>query len=412
MIYQKINSIKNNFIFLSSKDTFEYEAIFHTIFKLSFNYKIIEKMDLDKEIYKQEIITLDPKIYEFLKSKVQISLFVFSTDDHFSHFYNLAKYIKANQIKNKDALIYNDKFFNNFLWNYFPFIEKKNFFLKLINKFKLNFYKFYITKKIWLPLIRHDENIFKGIKVGYSTNNCYMSFNHLLKKDYNEIINKISDESSKIVFKKTLFGKPYEVKKQYFKLLFDYDQYLHYLNFNETNIINLGVASGFEIPFFLTRNIKKLINVDPTKDKHLSPYVKLFCELFKDKLVFDERFLYSDNKTYEKNNTKPSNLKEIISHYNLNSNLIIKSDIEGLEMNMLDELESIIKKLRPQLAISIYHIDDKLFPIHSQLTLIPMKIINMAENYNFYIKHYTYNRRETIFYAIPKEKNNHSRIND
>ena len=43
-----------------------------------------------------------------------------------------------------------------------------------------------------------------------------MSFNHLLKKDYNEIINKISDESSKIVFKKTLFGKPHEVKKQYF----------------------------------------------------------------------------------------------------------------------------------------------------------------------------------------------------
>ena len=32
----------------------------------------------------------------------------------------------------------------------------------------------------------------------------------------------------------------------------------------------------------------------------------------------------------------------------------------------------------------------------------------MAENYNFYIKHYTYNRRETIFYAIPTEKNNHS----
>ncbi len=412
MIYQKINSLKNNFIFLSSKNTLEYEPIFHTIFKLIFNYKIIEKIDLDKENYKLEIITLDPNIYESLKSKLYISLFVFSTDDHFSHFYNLAKYIKANQIKNKDALIYNDKFFNNFLWNYFPSQEKKNFFLKLINKFKLNFYKFYITKKIWLPLIRHDENIFKGIKVGYSTNNCYMSFNHLLKKDYNEIINKVSDESSKIVFKKTLFGKSYEVKKQYFKLLFDYDQYLHYLNFNETNIINLGVASGFEIPFFLTRNIKKLINVDPTKDKHLSPYVKLFCELFKDKLVFDERFLYSDNKTYEKNNTKPSNLKEIISHYNLNSNLIIKSDIEGLEMNMLDELESIIKKLRPQLAISIYHTDDKLFPIHSQLTLIPKKIINMSENYNFYIKHYTYNRRETIFYAIPKEKNNHSKIND
>ena len=64
MIYQKINSIKNNFIFLSSKNTFEYEPIFHTIFKLTFSYKIIEKIDLNKESYKQEIITLDPNIYE------------------------------------------------------------------------------------------------------------------------------------------------------------------------------------------------------------------------------------------------------------------------------------------------------------------------------------------------------------
>lgn len=406
MIYKRIKDIKSNFIFLSSKDFIVYEELFHLIFKLSFDYKNINKLDINKDIINEEIITLCPETYHLYKSKYKISLFIFSVDEHFSHFYNLAKYIKANKIKNKEDLKFNNRFFNNFLWTFFPDKSKKNFFVKMVNKLNLNFFKFYITNKIWFPFIRHDENIFKGIKVGYSTNNCYMNFNKLLKKDFEFILSKIDDEESKKIFEITMFGRPREVKEQYYNLFFDYDQYMHHLNFDKSTIINLGVASGFEIPFFLTQNIKQLINVDPTGDKLLSEYVRKFTNLYKNKIIFNEQFLYSDKNTWIKNKLESTNLNEIIKKYNLNSNIIIKSDIEGLEMTMLDELDLIIKELRPQLAISIYHTSNEMFPIHSQLTHIPKRIIQSSHNYKFFIKHYTYNRRETIFYAVPIEKIN------
>ena len=82
--------------------------------------------------------------------------------------------------------------------------------------------------------------------------------------------------------------------------------------------------------------------------------------------------------------------------------LIIKSDIEGSEVNLVEELPEIIEKYRPQLAISIYHVDKSKFPEIIQLVSLPKKIINMCKNYNFFLKHYSHNRRETVFYAIPR----------
>ena len=83
--------------------------------------------------------------------------------------------------------------------------------------------------------------------------------------------------------------------------------------------------------------------------------------------------------------------------------MIIKSDIEGLELKMLEELGDLVKQYRPQLAISIYHIDQNLFPLNSQLVKIPSKLIEICKDYKFFLNHYTYNRRETVFYCIPKE---------
>ena len=117
MIYHKIEEIKNKFNFLSSKNFEKYEKFFHKIFKLSFDYKIINFEELKKINISYEIITLDPEIYNNLKNTLNISLFVFSTDKHFSHFFNLAKYIDINKITNKEDLKYKEYYFNNFLWN-------------------------------------------------------------------------------------------------------------------------------------------------------------------------------------------------------------------------------------------------------------------------------------------------------
>ena len=89
--------------------------MFHKIFKLLFNYEVVNELKSIKNNECFHIVTLDPKIYYKLKEKEpRFRLFVFSTDKDFSHFFNLVKYIETNNIKNKTELVYNQKLFNNF----------------------------------------------------------------------------------------------------------------------------------------------------------------------------------------------------------------------------------------------------------------------------------------------------------
>jgi len=128
-------------------------------------------------------------------------------------------------------------------------------------------------------------------------------------------------------------------------------------------------------------------------------------DYYAEKVIFEKSYLYSSKKVNlsKKINLNKITLKKIIKKYNLMKNIIIKSDIEGFELQLLDELKDIVPKYRPQLAISIYHFVSNVFPIHSHLVMIPKKLINICKNYKFFINHYTYNRRETVMYCIPNE---------
>lgn len=74
----------------------------------------------------------------------------------------------------------------------------------------------------------------------------------------------------------------------------------------------------------------------------------------------------------------------------------IKMDIEGLEPEALSGAKKTIKMFHPKLAISIYHSPEHYFSIYN-------KINSLDIPYNFYIKHSSYNRYETILFAAPIE---------
>ncbi len=367
------------------------------------NFKIFDDFNFESKEHLDEYsdnITLDPEFYFNNYKDKKIDLFVISVDPEHSYYLNIARYIKTNKI---NEFIYNNKYFVNFLIENFPSRLSRWKIINLLNKLKISISKYYILEKIWIPKFYFKENIFKGKTIGKGDYNCYLQRSKKFNEDFKVVYNNLSDEDSQRIYKDIVYSKPSVVWKNYFNNLKSEEHYQHHLKFEKSNIINFGVELGFEIPFFLANNLNSIINVDPFGNENLHNYVKLFIKNYEKIVFFEKSFLYDSSRIETKfpSSVKCVSIEDIINKYKLEENIIIKSDIEGLELKMLDELPKIIDKFRPQLAISIYHLDFNLFPNHSQLTLIPKNLMKVCKNYKFYIKHYAYNRGETVFYCIP-----------
>jgi hypothetical protein len=428
MIFNNLNNLKsklkNKKIFFCTSDNkllSKWEDLL--LFFLQF-FKIdiikITSSDLNKIKDDDNLLTIDPNIYYQKVSKFAV-LYVISIDNEYSNLMIFSNYVKINKLKNEKDFIFNQSFFLNVLSKIYPVrkIESKiKFYLSFFNLIPR---KKYLLKNFYIPYFYYSKFANNGNYIGLSWYNLFIPPNKTFKDDFKFIKKKLHDLRSKNEYSLVINGGPSDIWKLFFDNLLENSQYQDYLNYdNYPTVINLGVFTGAEIPFFLSKNINSIINVDPTGEEMLDPYTKVFVNFFRDKCIFMKKYLYSDAHIYNK--LLPDNYKEIIYYEytdedfpstNLfeifeglkddqKNNCIIKSDIEGLEYDMLSELPKIIEKYRPQLAISIYHIDTRLYPINSHLTLIPKKIIESCENYNFMVKHYSNNRRETIFYAIPK----------
>lgn len=70
----------------------------------------------------------------------------------------------------------------------------------------------------------------------------------------------------------------------------------------------------------------------------------------------------------------------------------IKMDVEGAELKALQGAKKTIQKYKPKLAISIYHKPEDIFEI-------PVSILDMVPEYEFWIRHYSTNIWETVLYA-------------
>lgn len=71
----------------------------------------------------------------------------------------------------------------------------------------------------------------------------------------------------------------------------------------------------------------------------------------------------------------------------------IKLDVEGAELETLRGAEYTIKTFKPRLAVSIYHKP-------ADIIEIPKFLMEIRDDYRFYIRHYTSCHWETILYAV------------
>lgn len=396
MIYTYLEQLPKEFNFIKTGNS-KYEDDFYKLIKSNDHINIKINKDLNQN---ETNITLDPKFYFENHKKEKINLYIISVDQDNSFFLNAVKYLKTNNIR---KLEYNENNFKNFLIKNFPLRMSRWKFIKVLNFLKLSIRKNIIFKNFWYPKIFFKQHIYKGKLFGKGDYNCYLQRSKSFNNDFNFVYKNLSNERSKNNYKDIIYGKPKQIWKNYFNNLTSKEHYQHYLNFQNKDIINLGVEKGFEIPFFLSNNINSIINVDPEGEENLDEYVKFFINNNLKKVFFEKSFLYNSSRIETKLPIyiKSINLIDIITKYNLKDNFIIKSDIEGLEIEILNEIPKIMRKFRPQFAISIYHLDNNLFPYHSQITLLPKMLIKYCKNYKFFVEHYSYNRGETVFYCIP-----------
>ena len=414
MFLNNLNKLKNKNIFISQKDLSKnhYEKI-KVILKNFYSIKINKTKLSSKDTF----LFFNPINYYKYKSKKKILLTL--------NFDDLDGKIENLYLLNKVGLINKNYKDEIFLRKFQKFLEAKsksrkklfrrfkkkinllNYFLLKIN---LRLSKYYIYDKYYIPYLKIAGS-FKEIVYGrnifsFSTYNVFYSKNSDFLKLYSYNLKKLSDKVSREIYKTVIFGNPIKIWRMFVSNIFKPNQYFDHIKLNKNSVvINCGVYRGHEIPEYLSYNIKKIYNIDPAGASYLHPYVKNYIRKFKNKIIFIKKALYTSGTVWDRNNNSKdvnvTTLSKIVDSLKLKKIDLIKTDIEGAERMLVYDLDQIIKKYRPQLSISIYHFDHRKNNLSNDLVLIPNVLIKICNNYKFYIKHYSFDRRETIIYCIP-----------
>lgn len=236
-----------------------------------------------------------------------------------------------------------------------------------------------------------------------------------IKKRIEYIIGKLSDEESKVTYKKAIkfrqhhYGKdrPKFTKPQYF---------IRELgkSINEEVFIDGGGYTGDTYRDFLkwsNNQFKRYVYFEPS----LINYKKFKTTIDDKRISFLNLGLWNkQTNLYFTGGT--SGAERVIESKEENLLLesvqvtaidlvkecaeatFIKMDIEGSEMKALEGAINTIKNNRPKLAVCIYHSNE-------DMLRIPEWCFEHLEGYRFYIRHHHYLPCDTVFYAIPQEIN-------
>ena len=395
----------------------------NNIFSLKTDFKTIylikEEVDLLNSIDKNLLDNFKKILCKINNRKIDFQL----PNNNFDEQYLLS--FLDNQKKNFYPLDYENIWSNyNFFLNYFEFGDFK-FNIKIFQNIHLKLNRYNELGRInkllyFLPfiLIRPSKknksfpNIFLK-DAAFVGKNCFMGKycyhykkTKFIKKGIREVIKNLDDELSKKNYD-ILLNKNTETNwKNYFNKATNNFQYSDYIKLDENSVIlNCGVENGMELKLF--NGVSEIYNIDPGKDKYLDQSVKFLLKNSKTKQYFIEYALYSNKNIYtelEQNKKfEVKKLTDVIKEYNIKRISLIKSDIEGAERLMVDDLIQICTKYNSQLAISVYHTNNNEGEELLDLVNIPLKLIKaLRHNYNFYFNNYSYERWEGILYCIPK----------
>lgn len=237
------------------------------------------------------------------------------------------------------------------------------------------------------------------------------------------IYNHFSDNHSKDTFQKLLFGKPSNLWEYHFAAIFHKMQYFDYITVsNEAVILNGGLHTGNEVPFFLAAlgGEGQIHNVDPMGNGFLNKYAAAFIDhnpgiTFQHTLALDDhdgevalpvndssnqalgQFSSTGKEGCRTINFPCLSIDSLVEKLQLSRLDLIKLDLEGAEIRVIKQMAATVQKYRPQLAVSVYH-------LVIDILAIPLYLMQNLKDYHFYLEHYSFETYETILYCIPEER--------
>jgi len=234
-----------------------------------------------------------------------------------------------------------------------------------------------------------------------------------------KIIRGLGDDESRTRYSILLTGKPEAHWDRYLDRAYKNIQYFDYIDFSRCKtVINGGIFGGYELPFLVTHLPKgaRVHNIDPLGHSHLTDYVKPWVDSNIVEFIEHPFALDKENGSIEiamsvdgqvstvsnegRVDTKKSyparTMDDFVEEAGFDSIDLIKLDLEGADRNALVGAVNTLTKYRPQLALSIYHYVPDFWDI-------PDFVMRILPDYNLYIDFYSYERWETILYAIPAE---------
>ncbi|MEI8342344.1 MAG: FkbM family methyltransferase [Verrucomicrobiota bacterium] len=232
------------------------------------------------------------------------------------------------------------------------------------------------------------------------------------------VAKQLSDRESENIFRAVIEDTPLTAIPRFFGRFLSDIQYFDYVSVGPGDvIINGGVFEGSEIPLLAValQGAGQVYGLDPLGDASLTDYVRGFSDHYKEVFSYHRLALtghdgVADMATGESGQVVVGlgrtegravfwpccSIDGFVRSQKLEKLSLIKLDVEGSEVEVIDGMDETIARFRPQLAISIYH-------NHSQYIYIPYVLMSKLKNYNFYLKHYSFERWEVILYCIPRE---------
>ena len=231
------------------------------------------------------------------------------------------------------------------------------------------------------------------------------------------VLSKLSDDASRAHYARIVYGGAEDILREFSANVFGRQQYMEIAHVSSGDVIaNFGVGSGWELPYFLCRmrGQGRIHNFDPNIVYPGTVYGPLIAEFAN--IVTDHRLIVTDHDgtmdlsishagmirsadapgAAETVSYTARSLDSLVAEGMLDHIDYMKMDVEGGEIFILKGAMETIRRLRPKLAVAIYHEPEHFWDY-------PLFLMDRLENYRFYVRQYGYSRFETLLYAVPME---------